>query len=221
MLNTYGFTLIEFLTVIGIVVILAAILVPIIGGVRETATNTKCLANLRQMGAALLSYSNERAGGNLPPAYLSDGRWVWTGSVTTGHPVNYGYLQYEGYLGGIPNVGLKGNARSGVFNCPSYSDDLLWDTSAGSGFGEYFYTVGHVYYDSIRDRNGVGLGVPVNDVDPDQAVITDIVSQSLTSSSHRNGASVNALYIDGSVQNIKRANFLTNNRLTAFNRREK
>jgi len=215
----HGFTLIELLTVVAIIGVVAGILIVVAGGVREKVRTAQCVGNLRQLGIALLAYSNDRPARNLPAAYINDGRWIWVGNNASGYPVNYGHLQYEGYLGGAPRTNIRGPARSRVFNCPSYSDPLLWDSSSGQGYGEYFYTAGHVYYNNLRDKNGPGVGVPIYEVDPNQAIITDFAPQSMDSARHDGGSSINALYIDGSVQNIKRKDFLTNNRLTAFNKR--
>ncbi|MBC8012161.1 MAG: DUF1559 domain-containing protein [Burkholderiales bacterium] len=54
-----AFTLIELLTVIAIIGILAAILLPTVGAVRKAAHAAACKSNLRQWGVALQLYQNE------------------------------------------------------------------------------------------------------------------------------------------------------------------
>lgn len=51
-----GFTLIELLVVIAIIGILASFAMPALGRVRANAESTKCAANLRNIGVAVLSY---------------------------------------------------------------------------------------------------------------------------------------------------------------------
>ena len=55
----HGFTLIEFLVVIAIIAILAAILFPVFAQVRASARKTVCLSNTRQMGSALSMYAQD------------------------------------------------------------------------------------------------------------------------------------------------------------------
>ncbi len=59
---TLAFTLIELLAVIAVVGILAAILIPAVGKVRERAKETECASNLRQIGVGVGLYQAENNG---------------------------------------------------------------------------------------------------------------------------------------------------------------
>lgn len=64
-----AFTLIELLTVIAIIGILASILIPVVGRVREAAKVAKCKSNLRQLGLGVHLYAadhNDRT----PPNFI-------------------------------------------------------------------------------------------------------------------------------------------------------
>ncbi len=54
-----GFTLIELLVVIAIIAILAAILFPVFAQAREKARQTVCLSNEKQIGLAMLQYTQD------------------------------------------------------------------------------------------------------------------------------------------------------------------
>ncbi|EIQ02076.1 prepilin-type N-terminal cleavage/methylation domain-containing protein [Opitutaceae bacterium TAV1] len=60
-----AFTLVELLTVIAIIGILAAILIPVVGKVRKSARRAECISNLRQLVTAAHLYANDNKG-NFP-----------------------------------------------------------------------------------------------------------------------------------------------------------
>jgi prepilin-type N-terminal cleavage/methylation domain-containing protein/prepilin-type processing-associated H-X9-DG protein len=57
-----GFTLIELMVVVGVIVLLVAVLMPALAKARETAKTVQCLGNLRQIGMAALIYSGQNDG---------------------------------------------------------------------------------------------------------------------------------------------------------------
>ena len=61
-----GFTLVEVMVVIVIMMILASMVLVGFSRAQRTAQATECLSNLRQVGVLIITYANQKGGGHLP-----------------------------------------------------------------------------------------------------------------------------------------------------------
>lgn len=82
----HGFTLIELLVVIAIIAILASILFPVFANAKERARQQRCLANLRQLSIAVLTYASDN-GGRAPNPRVCIAYPSWEGSGGVGQQV--------------------------------------------------------------------------------------------------------------------------------------
>jgi prepilin-type processing-associated H-X9-DG protein/prepilin-type N-terminal cleavage/methylation domain-containing protein len=109
--STRAFTLIELLTVIAIIGILAAILIPTVGRVRDSARSAQCTSNMRQVGMAAMAYANDNRGAT--PSAVGAGRLD-----AGGRPLSW-YLQIGLYFGvDYSSVDKTRNALR-LLTCPS------------------------------------------------------------------------------------------------------
>lgn len=103
-----SFTLVELLTVIAIIAILAGLLLPAVGRARATAQKTACANNLAELGKAELMFSNDNKNKTVPAEKIDE-------------KYNYVYALWD-YLG----------ENAGIFLCPvdPYEDsEKSWKVS--------------------------------------------------------------------------------------------
>ena len=114
-----AFTLVELITVIAIVLVLAALGAFSIGRGLETAKSAKCASNLKQLAAAVSSYANDNDGMVPPsvysPSLVAPGGKIWAHWLIPYSPV--------------PRAGALDNTNSPYF-CPSARRPGDWANSA-------------------------------------------------------------------------------------------
>lgn len=139
-----GFTLVELLVVIAIIGILASLLLPALSGAKARAQATYCRNNLRQIGIAMINYTQEKG------VYPNYGR-----VITPSEP--NGSTWYDDIMPGLP----KGWGN-GVYQCPMYKGEvktLCYPDSMNYGLsiGSYGYNVGTKDIDERAGRFLYGL----------------------------------------------------------------
>ena len=142
------FTLIELLIVIAIIAILAALLLPALGKVKERARTTYCSGNVRTIVTGMNLYQEDNAGWlPLSNPLKNNGRWYWR------HLLGPYVLGFKGNLyttaGTAFNSTLDVAARtaSGPYYCPStMTPRSLLDTDKFTlGGGSYYKEPVNIY----------------------------------------------------------------------------
>lgn len=130
-----AFTLVELLTVIVIIGILAGILIPVVGMVRDRTRATVCQSNLRQVYTALMMYVDENKGWLPPGPNSMGGLTVWPHADYTTGDTNNMALHLAPYMGCLS--ASQWNRRvNPFFFCPGQSDKPA-DQNYRTGYRTY------------------------------------------------------------------------------------
>ena len=190
MKKTRGFTLIELLVVIAIIAILAAMLLPALQSARERGRRGSCVSNLKQIGTALMQYSQDyrekmpagncRANSTATTALLAT-----TTADAVGSANGLEVLRANEYL-----------ADYGVFTCPSSTVSAEDGTSALTYEGTdanlaYGYIPGY-----IAGNNG-----------SESAIGFDLDGTKIGKTNHTNYG--NILFADGSTRGFNGATWFS------------
>ena len=151
-----GFTLIELLTVISIICLLMAIIVPVVGRARRHAQAGACLSNLRQWGMVYKMYTDE-CDGILPRDY---GEFAWY------YPIRSYYRNEDKIL--LCPTAKKAADPDGTRSAPPFGGTFLawgrfapleerpaWDTFGSYGLNHWAYKPGK-RENSEKDENTDG-----------------------------------------------------------------
>jgi prepilin-type N-terminal cleavage/methylation domain-containing protein len=129
-----AFTLIELLTVIAVIGVLAGILVPVVGRARLSAQTAASTSNLRQLAVATHAYISENRG-LVPPATSIDNNTRWHGARgSTSQP----FEPSKGWLG--PYLGQDGRVKL----CPVFATFEPSPESFEFGAGGYGYNMAYL-----------------------------------------------------------------------------
>ena len=199
-----GFSLFELLFAVMIIGVLAALMLPVIGMIRNSAATTKCVSMQRQFAAAAFAFANDNRGA-MPAHYSKDAGGIqqayWFGNVA--------YAQYLD----DNKAQIDSNKWPKRLRCPT-SQVTTWFPMGMNGSGIDFERTNVVWFRTMRsiptptetmligDANdwNVVPNATLKSGEPANAAPSDLGYGSMMSARHR--GRVNASFYDGHAESL-------------------
>ncbi|MDR1282158.1 MAG: DUF1559 domain-containing protein [Opitutaceae bacterium] len=205
-LRPAAFTLVELLTVIAIIGILAAIIIPTVGKVRESARSAQCLSNLRQLALGANLYAEDNKG-MTPPLFYTWYDAIWPCIYS---PMTDSITPYGPDLPGAPHAGT-------VFECPAARRETVPPFTAIRSYG-----INDQLFPSLPNRGVNGIAVQTIEARSQTILFGDVKNSSTlhpepgSTCNPRHNDKMNVAYFDGHVAAITLTTTLVQNNRTRF-----
>ena len=113
--GVFAFTLFELMVVITIMCLLLAMLLPVVGMVRDTSRKVVCASNMRQIGLSIFAYAADHNGWCVPAGFgAGPGQYVvWDANLLLDYARERSGLDWNDFTNEMSNQSV------GIYHCPT------------------------------------------------------------------------------------------------------